>query len=364
MNDMKSGAHKLRVGIAGFGVVGRRRRQFIDQHPAMQTVAVCDAKCAGDGSFPDGVRYYSDYRRLLAETLDILFVCVPNFLAAEVTVAGLERGLHVFCEKPPGRDLQDLARVIECERRHPTLKLKYGFNHHYHDSVRDADRIVKSGELGRVLNLRGLYGKSKIISFESDWRTKRHEAGGGILLDQGIHMVDLMRMFAGEFCDIYSFISNAFWHHDVEDNAYALMRTKSGIVAMLHSSATQWRHRFHLEITLERGQLILAGILSGSKSYGSETLRIAYANEHDGGDPREVTTRYNHDNSWRDEIYEFADAVTGDQPITEGSSREALRTMALVYRIYGADQEWKNRFRIENGVPDAVADLIDEEARR
>ena len=360
MSSDRSAGKKLRVGIAGYGVVGRRRRQFIDRHPALRTVAVCDAKYTAEGVFDDGVKFFSDYRKLLTEELDVLFVCVPNFLAAEVTVAGLERELHIFCEKPPGRDLQDLARVIASERGHLTLKLKYGFNHHYHDSVRDAHRIVNSGELGRVLNLRGVYGKSKIVSFESDWRTKRNEAGGGILLDQGIHMVDLMRMFAGEFSEVHSFVSNAFWGHDVEDNAYALMRTKSGVVAVLHSSATQWRHRFHLEITLERGQLILAGILSGSKSYGSETLTVAYANEHDGGDPREVTTRYNEDNSWREEIAEFADAVVFDRPVVDGSSREALRTMALVYRIYGADRTWKDRFAIDDQVPAAVADLMSE----
>ncbi|MDD2762778.1 MAG: Gfo/Idh/MocA family oxidoreductase [Opitutaceae bacterium] len=348
----------LRVGIAGYGVVGQRRRQFIDLHPGLRTVAVCDAKIAASGAFEDGVHYHPDYRRLLAEELDVLFVCVPNYLAADITIAGLERGLHVFCEKPPGRDLADLARVIECERQHPGRKLKYGFNHHHHDSVREARRIVASGELGRVLNLRGLYGKSKIISFESDWRTRRSEAGGGILLDQGIHMVDLMRMFAGEFTEVHSFVSNSFWNHDVEDNAYALMRTKDGIVAMLHSSATQWRHHFRLEITLARGQLILAGILSGSKSYGSETLTIAYASEHDGGDPREVTTRYNQDNSWRDEIAEFADAITNDKPVVAGSSAEALRTLALVYRIYAADPEWKARFKINDQVPISLTGLL------
>lgn len=355
---MNHPAQKLRVGFAGYGVVGKRRRHYIDLHPMLRTVAVCDIKFTESGSFDDGVAYHPNYERLLGEKLDILFVCLPNYLAAEATIAGLEKGLHVFCEKPPGRDLGDLARVIECERRHPGKKLKYGFNHHYHDSVRDAHRIIKSGELGKILNLRGLYGKSKIISFESDWRTRRAEAGGGILLDQGIHMVDLMRMFAGEFDQVQSFISNAFWNHDVEDNAYALMRTKGGVVAMLHSSATQWRHHFRLEITLERGQLILAGILSGSKSYGTETLTIAYANEHDAGDPREVTTRYNRDDSWRDEIGEFADAIVRDEPIVDGSSKEALRTMELVYRIYGADPEWKARFKINDQAPASVAGLL------
>jgi len=349
---------KLRVGIAGYGVVGKRRRQFIDLHPLLRTVAVCDCKFAESGSFPDGVAFHPDYRRLLEEPLDVLFVCLPNYLAAEATIAGLERGLHVFCEKPPGRDLMDIARVIECERRHPQQKLKYGFNHHYHDSVREARRLIQSGELGRVLNLRGVYGKSRIISFESDWRTRRAEAGGGILLDQGIHLVDLMRMFAGEFAEVHSLVSNDFWHHDVEDNACALMRTRDGVMAMLHSSATQWRHRFQLEITLERGLLVLDGILSGSKSYGTETLTVAYASEHDRGDPREVITRYTEDNSWRDEIAEFAEAIRQDRPILEGTSSEALKTMHLVYRIYGADAAWRKRFNIDDRVPETVADLI------
>ncbi len=256
-------AGALRVGIAGYGVVGKRRRQFIDPHPALRTVAVCDRAFEGDGRFDDGVAYGSHYRNLLDEGLDALFVCMSNDMAAEVTMAGLEAGLHVFCEKPPGRDVAEIAAVIECERNHPGRLLKYGFNHRYHDSVREALRIVESGEMGRVVNLRGIYGKSQMITFgqNSDWRTKRELAGGGILLDQGIHMVDLLRLFGGEFTEVHSFVSNDFWGHDVEDNAYAMMRTDDGVVAMLHSSATQWRHRFSLEITLERGMLIMSGIL-------------------------------------------------------------------------------------------------------
>jgi len=276
---------------------------------------------------------------------------MTNDIAPEVAIAGLETGLHVFCEKPPGRDLDDVARVIACERRHPGLKLKYGFNHRYHDSVRDALDVVGSGELGRVINLRGVYGKSAIINFESDWRTQRAVAGGGILLDQGIHMVDLLRLFAGEFEAIHSFVSNGHWHHDVEDNAYALMRTADGVVAMLHSSATQWRHRFHLEIALEKGTLVLAGILSGSKSYGQETLTIARAAPHDRGDPEEEVRHYDHDPSWADEIANFADAILNDRPISDGSSEDALSTMHLVYRIYCADAAWRDKWDLNDVLP-------------
>lgn len=339
---------KLRVGIAGYGVVGRRRRGFIDVHPHLKVVAVSDEKFDSDGIMADGTRRYTDYRDLIArQPLDLLFVCLPNFLAADATVRGLKKRLHVFCEKPPGRNLADIARVRAAEKKARGLKLKYGFNHRYHDSVREALRIMRSGKLGRILNLNGVYGKSHIIPFDKGWRAERKHAGGGILLDQGIHMVDLMRLFAGDFDQVYSVVSNSFWRHDVEDNAYALMKTKTGTVALLHSSATLWRHRFNLDVTLEKGSLTLSGILSGSKSYGAETLVVAVAAEGDAGDPSETTTRYNQDNSWRDEIFEFADVVLKNKRVVHGSSLEALKTMKLIYRIYCADPVWRKAYRLK-----------------
>jgi predicted dehydrogenase len=337
---------KLRVGIAGYGIVGKRRRHFIDLHPKFEVVAVCDRYFKSNGTLDDGLPCYKNYQDLFKHNLDVLFVCLTNDIAAEVTIAGLKHGAHVFCEKPPGRSVDDIAGVMAVEAKFPGLKLMYGFNHRYHDSIREAQRIVGSGELGSLLNIKGTYGKSKIISFESDWRTKRAVAGGGILLDQGIHMVDMMRMFAGEFADIHSFISNAHWNHDVEDNAYAIMRTNEGVVAMLHSSATQWRHRFHLELCLSKGAIILSGILSGSKSYGAETISVVYASPHDSGDPKEVKTRYNTDPSWEGEINVFANAIVNNEPIVSGSSEEAFKTMQLVYRIYCADSGWKSKFNL------------------
>lgn len=334
----------LRVGIAGYGVVGKRRHACIDQHPALKTVAVCDRRLEGSGQLDSGVRCFPHYKLLLKEELDLLFVCLPNDLAPEVTMAGLEQGLHVFCEKPPAKDLAGVRAVIECERRHPRQRLKYGFNHRYHDSVREALRIIGSGELGSVINMRGVYGKSAIITFDSQWRTQRAIAGGGILLDQGIHMVDMMRLFAGEFTEVKSFIGNSHWNHDVEDNAYALMRTRSGVVAMLHSTATQWRHTFNLDISLAKGALVLAGILSGTKSYGQETLTVHFRGESDQGSPRHQTTSYIDDNSWRDEIFEFAECILNDAPVLSGTSEDAYKSMELVYRIYCADDAWRERY--------------------
>jgi len=284
----------------------------------------------------------------LDQRVDAVLVCMPNDIAPQVTNAALASGRHVFCEKPPGRSSVDVEMAQRIEKANPSLKLMYGFNHRYHDSVQDALAIIRSGELGKIISLRGIYGKSKIITFnQTDWRTKREIAGGGVLLDQGIHMVDLMRLFAGEFSEVHSFISNDHWHYDVEDNAYALMRTAEGVVAMLASSATQWRHQFRLDINLEKGGLVLSGILSGSKSYGAETLTVIYADvESDNGDPREVVTRYNHDPSWDFEIREFVSSIREKRPVVKSSSDDALKTMQLVEKIYQADKEWSRQWQI------------------
>ncbi len=330
-----------RVGIAGYGVVGKRRRGVIDARDDMRTVAVCDRTLDGSGTFDDGIKYFETYPELLGEDLDVLFVAMSNDIAAEATMAGLNAGLHVFCEKPPGRDVADIEDVVACHEKCANLKLKYGFNHRYHDSIQEALQVLASGELGDVINMRGVYGKSQLITFDqTSWRTERALAGGGVLLDQGIHMVDLIRLFGGEFTDVKSFISNKVWGHDVEDNAYALMQTDAGVVAMLHSSASQWRHRFRLEIGMTKGALTLSGILSGSKSYGAETLTITRRGENDMGDPEEETRNYDNDPSWTLEVAEFADAVLRDGEIRNGSADDALKTMQLVYDIYCADPAW------------------------
>ena len=195
-----------------------------------------------------------------------------------------------------------------------------------------------------------LQEKSQLITFNQPaWRTKREIAGGGVLLDQGIHMIDLMRLFGGNFTEVFSYVSNNHWGHNVEDNAYALMRTDEGIVAMLHSSATQWRHRFNLEINLQKGNLILGGILSGSKSYGDETLTIVTADpNNDAGNPIEQTTKYNKDPSWESEINSFINSILENSPITSGTSHDALESMKLVNQIYCNDPAWKEKFNIND----------------
>jgi predicted dehydrogenase len=337
---------KFRIGIAGYGIVGQRRRHFIDQHARLQTVAVCDRVFGGSGTLPDGVQCHATYDHLLNEPLDALFVCMPNYMAAEVTMAALEQGLHVFCEKPPSITVEQMEDVVRVERAHPNVLLKYGFNHRYHESVREAIRLVNSGEFGEIVNVRGVYGKSRVVPFSGGWRSDRATAGGGILLDQGVHMLDLMQLFCGDFVEVKSFVSNGFWKHDVEDNAYALMKDARGRIAMLHSTATQWQHRFVMEIALSEGYLELRGILSGTKSYGQERLVVGHRDVAETGSAAETIITYLDDHSWSDEIDEFVNAMSGRGSIIAGTSADALAMMKLVFRIYWEDSEWRTAYNI------------------
>jgi len=341
----------LKIGIAGYGIVGKKRHSCLVNNKNVEVVAVSDKNFISDGMLGNGVRNYTNYKNMLKkEQLNALFVCLTNDINPVATIDGLNNDLHVFCEKPPGRNLEDISRVIKVEKQKPGLKLVYGFNHRYHYSVIDALNIVKSGELGKIINMRGVYGKSKLNTFQQDeWRTKRSIAGGGVLLDQGIHMVDLMRMFAGEFRVEKSIIKNGYWGYDVEDNAYALMMNNEGIVGILNSSATQWRHRFNLEINLDYGSIILGGLLTGTKSYGDETLTIAKADHDKGvGNPKEFITRYNEDDSWDLEINNFINSIITNQQVNYGSSTDAFKTMKLVYQIYYSDLIWRKKYKIKN----------------
>jgi predicted dehydrogenase len=202
----------------------------------------------------------------------------------------------------------------------------------------EAKAIIDSGRFGSVLCARGTYGKAGGLGFEKNWRLNKDLAGGGILLDQGIHMLDLMRHLVGDFTQVKSFVENLYWQAPLEDNAFVIMKTADGKVAMVHSSATQWKHKFSLDIFLEDGYLAINGILTSTRSYGDESITFAKKQFEDEtyafGRPREETIYFDYDDSWKLEIDEFFDYVTGKKGEPQGSADDALRVMRLIEDIY------------------------------
>lgn len=336
--------NKIKVGIIGFGKMGKIRMNVIDSHPDLLLEGIYDVK-APENTESYTCKFYEDYHNLLKSDIDAVFVCTPNKFTPEIVISALNNKKHVFCEKPPGRDLNDIENIIKTEQENEDLKLKFGFNHRYHGAVIEAKSIADSGRLGKILWMRGIYGKSGSLNFEKEWRSNKEISGGGILLDQGIHMIDLFRFFCGDFLEVKSFVTNSYWDIDMEDNAFAILRNDKEQVAMLHSSATQWKHTFSLEIYFEKGYTTISGILSSTRSYGQgERLITARKQFGEGsfamGNPMEEVTYFDMDRSWELEVEDFVDDIKGDKKVLIGSSEDAFKAMELVYKIYNGDKKW------------------------
>jgi len=328
----------VRIGIVGLGRMGGIRARTIDANPDAIAVAGSDVTVPKSGF--DGLQICEDYEAVIASDVDAVFVCTPNRFSPDIVVAALDAGKHVLCEKPPGCNMEDIERIIEAERRNPGLTLKFGFNHRYHLGIVEARRIVDSECYGRVLWARGVYGKGERIPDAANWRNDPEKCGGGILLDQGIHMVDLLRYFCGDISEIKSMCATAFWNTPMEDNAFALLRTKTGQIATLHSSFTQWKHLFQLDICMADGYLTVDGMPSSTRSYRDETITHARRRTSNGftvGNPPEESRFFNSDPSWEMELEEFVDCVNNDRPLRHGTSTDAYEAMRMVHAIYEND---------------------------
>lgn len=325
----------IKIGIAGFGKIGQLRARILSERNDVDIVGVFDP--VKPEKLKEGT-FYESFDALLEADLDAIFICAYNTVLAEYTAKALNKGIHVFCEKPPAMKTEDLGIVFDALKSSGKV-LKYGFNHRYHYSVMEAKKIVDSGKMGKLLWMRGAYGKAGSIDYDKNWRNYKKFSGGGILIDQGIHMLDLMRYFSGEkFNKINSYITTAYWNIKVEDNAFVLMQSDNNVIASMHSSATQWRHKFLLEMCFEEGYLNLDGILSGTRSYAPEKLVIGRREFEDVtfamGKPKESIVSFENDHSWNLEIEEFMNAVNGEGEIKEGTLQDAYDTLSLVQRVY------------------------------
>ena len=325
----------LKCGIVGYGYMGQIRRRVIEENPDLELAGICETEKSVREKI-SGTTVSSSVDDFLKEDLDIVFVCTPNCYSPQICIRSMQAGKHVFCEKPPGQSLENVKNIMAHER--PSIKLMFGFNHRFHPGIIKAKLIVDNGSLGQVVSVRGVYGKSGGINFRNSWRNDKKVSGGGILLDQGIHMLDLFLYFCGDFDQVKALTSNKYWQFEVEDNACVVLKNKNEQLGMLHSSATFWKHQFRLNIILEKGYLIVQGLLSKTGSYGRETLIIGRQQFEDEanavGNPSEEIIYFDRDQSWDTEVAEFVKCIKNKTPVAISSSRDAFKVMQIIDWAY------------------------------
>jgi predicted dehydrogenase len=321
------------VALVGAGRVGSIRAGVIGKsdEAKLRVVADVDVTRAQYVARNLGAEAVPDWRAAVARPdVNMVIVATPTKFHQEIAVAALEAGKHVLCEKPLGRTTDEAERIVEAAKR-AQLVLKTGFNYRHMAHIRKAKELIRAGMLGPLHFLRCRYGHGGRPGYETAWCTDAELSGGGVLLEQGIHVVDLVRFLLGEPSTILAQTSRYFWKFPtVEDNCFCLMKTTAGQTALIHVSWTQWVNVFHLEIFGRDGYVELEG---RDGHYGPQRLTWGQRKPDHSRPEQEHFEFAKTEDSWDLEWQEFLDAVrTGRQPL--GSGLDGLRAQQVVNAAY------------------------------
>jgi predicted dehydrogenase len=323
----------MRVAIVGCGLIGGKRAAALGNESRLVAVADTDpVRAERLASAAPGCVSTSDWRSVCSRPdVDLVIVATTNDALAPATLEAISAGKHVLVEKPAARRASELAPVQEAARRAGRV-VKVGFNHRFHPGFQRAHAIFASGELGPLMYIRGRYGHGGRLGYEREWRANPEIAGGGELLDQGVHLIDLARWFAGDFSEVRGDVATYFWNMPVEDNGFVHLTTAAGQTAWLHASCTEWKNLFSFEIFCRDGKLQIDGL---GGSYGVERLSL-YRMLPQMGPPDTTIWEYPcADGSWRVEYLHLLDCIgTGQAP--SGTLADAQAALAIIERIYDA----------------------------
>jgi predicted dehydrogenase len=326
----------LGVGIVCCGLIGQKRAKALGE--SGQLVACADLNVARAESLAriNSAKVFLDWRELVGSPmLDVVIVSTLHDSLAEITLAAVEAGKHVLVEKPAARSAAEIEPVIEAAAKRG-VKVHVGFNHRYHRSLRKAKELVDSGVLGDLMFVRARYGHGARIGYDKEWRANPALSGGGELIDQGPHLIDLTRWFLGEITEIQGFAHTYFWDMPVDDNGFMLLKTATKQVAFLHASCTEWKNIFSMEIYGKLGKLDLSGL---GGSYGLEKITW-YRMLPEMGPPETLSWEYPmRDDSWAVEIEElFADIRLDREPAAGlRDAQAALKVVESIYKESGYD---------------------------
>ena len=321
---------KLGVAIVGCGLIGIKRADTLDDMVLRACVDVDPVKAEAMASRFQGCRPMTDWRDAVNDKqVGVVIVATPHNSLAEITAGAIAAGCHVLVEKPAARFMAELDPLIKMAKRQNVL-VRVGFNHRCHRSFQKMREIVDAGEIGELMFLRARYGHGGRLGYEQEWRAQPELSGGGELIDQGVHLIDLARWFLGDFSEVDGFAHTYYWDMPVDDNAFMLLKTEDQRTAFLHVSCTEWKNTFSFELYGRNGKLQVDGL---GGSYGVERLTW-YKMLPEMGPPETVSWEYPmHDNSWQVEMNQFRqDIELGRQP--QPGLTDAVAVLQIVESIY------------------------------
>lgn len=322
-----------KVVIVGAGLIGGKRAESIIKLGKDRLVGFCDINKDSAQVLSDkfGGAVFTDWKTAIDKSdANIAIIATNHKLLPIMSRYALQKGLHVLCEKPLGRNAREVAPIVKIAHD-KKLIYKCGFNHRYHPAIIKAKQMAESGKIGPLLYIRARYGHGGRPGYDKEWRANPDIAGGGELLDQGIHLIDLARWFLGDFTKVTGMLQTAYWNmKPLEDNGFTLLQTKKGQTAFLHASWTQWKNLFSFEVFGRDGYLAIEGL---GKSYGVERLTWGKRRPESGPPILEEFIFEGEDISWIEEWKDFTGSIKKNS-LPLGTGKDGLEALKIIDKIY------------------------------
>lgn len=322
--------HKPGVAIIGCGLIGKKRAKACGGAQLIGCADVQLNRAKEVASMAPGAVATDDWRTIiLRPDVTAVIVATSVDVAPEITLAAVKAGKHVLVEKPAARRAVELLPIIEAAKEKGVL-VRVGFNHRYHPAILKALELYHEGVLDEMMFVRGRYGHGGRAGYDKEWRADPRLSGGGELIDQGVHMIDLARAFLGDFTEVNGYAHTYYWDMTVDDNGFMILKTPKKQVAFLHVSCTEWKNLFSFEIYGKKGKLQIDGL---GGSYGVERLTY-YKMLPQMGPPETVSWEYPMgDDSWAIEFAEFLEDIRLNRQPLVGLA-DACAALTIVERIY------------------------------
>lgn len=298
----------LSVAIAGCGLIGRARASALG--PGDRLLGAIDpvSDRARRLVAEHGGRACPEFDDLLDLGAEVVVVAATHDQLAPLSQRALEAGSHVLVEKPAALGTREVESLLQAAER-AGRRVKVGFNHRFHPALHDLAAEVHSGDHGPLMHLRGRYGHGGRLGYDREWRAQPRRSGGGELIDQGMHLIDLSHWLAGPLPLHSALLRTHFWDIPVEDNAALMLGEPQGRAApwaMLHVTWTEWKNLFSIEVYCTTAKLQVDGLV---RSYGPQSLRIYRMSPELGPPTMEERTYGTEDLSWAAEWEHFASAI-------------------------------------------------------
>ena len=324
----------MKVAIIGCGLIGQKRAKTLGKCQLAACVDQVREKAENLAKQYPGCEVFTDYHEMLKrKDIDIVIISTLHSTLAEMALAAVKAGKHILVEKPAGRASKELDPVIAEMEKNNVLG-RVGFNHRHHRAFRKARELVDAGELGDLMFIRARYGHGGRVGYDKEWRAQPELSGGGELIDQGVHLIDLARWFLGDFSDVQGYAHTYYWNMPVDDNGFLLLKTPNKRIAHLHASCTEWKNTFSFELYGKNGKIDINGL---GGSYGVERISF-YKMSPQMGPPETFIWEYPMaDDSWEYEFNQFIEDIERKrQP--QANLKDAQAALKIVEEIYRISQ--------------------------